>query len=172
LAITHREKKVMALFNSKKKLLSENRSVKYVLLLKITYTVIGIISYLVFPKSLILYLGLGTDESIRFLRSLGLAYIGLLFVYCSGYFLIIKKNKYPINVVLFGIVMNGGGFILSVIFMIIDLVNNTGFKADLIRYVMLFLFFVIALMLIISLVRNYKRYKNDIIWNILWSKQS
>jgi hypothetical protein len=140
-------------------LLPENKMVKNVLLLKIVYTLVGIISYLTFPTSLIEYFDIGSNDSIRFIRSLGLAYIGLLFVYSSGYFQIIKKNKYPINVVLFGIFMNGGSVILSLVFMLID-----GFKGNIIRYAMLLLFFFIALMLIISIIKNYKIYKNDIIW--------
>jgi uncharacterized PurR-regulated membrane protein YhhQ (DUF165 family) len=152
----------------KTKLLPENKLVKYVLLLKIAFTITGIVSYLFFPKDLIVSMGIAPIDSIRFIRSLGLAYAGLLFVYSSGYFQIIKKNVYPVNVVLFGIVMNGGAVILSTIYMLIDLFNDVDFSKNIIRYVTLLLFFFIALMLILSIIKNYKKYKNDIIWNVLF----
>jgi hypothetical protein len=139
----------MASKGLKIELLPENKMIRNVLLLKIVYTLVGIISYLTFPVTLIEYFGIGSNDSIMFIRSLGLAYIGLLFVYSSGYFQIIKKNKYPINVVLFGIFMNGGSVILILILGLID-----GFNENIIRYAMLFLFFFIALMLIISLIKN------------------
>jgi hypothetical protein len=165
-----KEIKVMALLISKNDLLPENKMVKYVLLLKIVYTLIGIISYLFLPKSLLISFDIGSVDSIKLIRSLGFAYIGLLFVYSSGYFQIIKKNIYPINVVLFAIFMNGGAFTLSIIYLIIDLLNNIELGGNIIGYAMLFLFFIITLLLIISISKNYGKYKNDIIWNILWKK--
>ena len=103
---------------------------------------------------------------------MGFAYIGLLFVYSTGYFQIIKKNIYPINVVLFGVFMNGGAFILNIINISIEWFKYSKFDINIIRTGMLFLFFFIALMLLISLIKNYKKYKNNIIWNIFWNKQN
>ena len=150
--------------------LHENKLVKNVLLLKIIYTLIGIISYLFFPIGLIEYFEIGSIESINFIRSLGFTYIGLLFVYSSGYFQIIKKNIYPINIVLFGIFMNGGAFIINIISILVNWFKNFDCNVNIITFIMLILFFIIALLLSISLAKNFRKYKNNIIWNILWNK--
>jgi hypothetical protein len=160
----------MALECVKIEYLHENKLVKNVLLIKIIYTLIGIISYLFFPIGLIEYFEIGSIESIDFIRSLGFTYIGLLFVYSSGYFQIIKKNIYPINIVLFGIFMNGGAFIINIISILANWFIIFEFNVNIITFIMLILFFIIALLLSISLVKNYRKYKNNIIWNILWNK--
>jgi hypothetical protein len=166
LKIKYKENNAMAK-SPKIELLPENILVKNVLLLKIAFTVFGIISYLFLPKSLLISVGIVSDDSIRFVRSLGFAYSGLLLVYCSGYFQIMKKNIYPINVVIFAIFTNSGAFILSLIYILTDVFNNVDFNKMIMLYSTGFLFFFIALMLIISLANNYKQYKDDIIWNRL-----
>jgi hypothetical protein len=141
--------------------------VKYVFLLKIVFTITGIIPYLFFPNNLIVSFGIGSNDSVMYIRSLGFAYFVFLLVYCSGYFQIIRKNIYPINIILFAILTNGGGLILSVIFILMDEFDNLNFSGKVIRYGSGFLFFFIALMLIISVIRNYNKYKNEVIWNKL-----
>jgi hypothetical protein len=168
----HKEIEAMAFFVSKDDLLPGNRMVKYVLLLKIAFTISGIIPYIFFSKNLIVSIGIPLNDSIMFIRSLGFAYLGFLLVYSSGFFLIIKKNIYPINIILFAIFNNSVAFILFLVFLLIGEYFNWGFNGKVMIYVSGLLFFFIALMLIISLIRNYKKYKNDIIWNTIWSKQS
>jgi hypothetical protein len=84
-------------------------------------------------------------------------------VYSSGY-IQAKKNSYPINVVLFGTYTNGFSFILFLTYLLMGEFNNWGNMGKMMIYSSGFFFFFITSMLIISLVMNFKKYKNDIIW--------
>jgi hypothetical protein len=82
----------------------------------------------------------GSFDSIIYIRSLGFTYIELLLVYCSGFFQIIKKNIYPINVILFAIFTNGGSFILNIVFILMGEFNNSGLNGKIIIYASCFYF--------------------------------
>jgi hypothetical protein len=160
----HKENKIMASKGIKIELLPENNMVKKVFLLKMAFTLFGLIPFIFFPKSLIVFIGIPCNDTTMFVRSLGFLYIALFFVYSSGY-IQAKKNSYPINVVLFGTYTNGFSFILFLTYLLIGEFNNWGYMGKMMIYSSGFLFFFITLMLIISLVMNFKKYKNDIIWN-------
>ena len=67
-------------------LLPENKLLNMVLLLKMTFTVVGLIPFIFFPKSLIISIGIPCNDTTMFIRSLGFLYIALFFVYSTGLF--------------------------------------------------------------------------------------
>jgi hypothetical protein len=153
----------MTSIGNKSNLLPENNMVKMVLLLKMAFTVVGLIPFIFFPKSLIVSIGIPCNDTTMFIRSLGFLYIALFLVYSSGY-IHAKKNSYPINVVLFGTYTNGFSFILFLTYLLKGEFNSWGNMGKMMIYSSGFFFLFITSMLIISLVMNFKKYKNDIIW--------
>jgi hypothetical protein len=153
----------MASNDLKIELLPENRMVKKILLLKIAFTIFGLIPFIFFPKSLIVSIGIPCNDTTLFIRSLGFLYIALFLVYFSGYNQA-KKNIYPINVVLFGTYTNGYSFILFLIYLFLGEFNNWGYNGKIMIYSSGLMFFFITLLLIISVIKNFKKYKNNIIW--------
>ncbi len=117
--------------------LAMNRLSK-VLVFKIIFTLTAsCIPLLLFPASLLQWIGFPIPNPLLFLRLLGMAYTALIVGYSFG-LKASMRGHYPVGVVWMGIVSNVGAFTLLALAAIQDVWGSWGFYAQALMWVSLF----------------------------------